>query len=574
AVAIDGDLVVAGAPRYDTQVGRVSAFRVFGSDCDEDLVCDSVEIATGLEADCNGNDVPDSCELVSGSSPDCNFNDVPDECDIASGTSLDIDSNGIPDECLEPSCSFVRLDPTELGNDSRAGWDVAVSGDYGFVSTPWISTDDPAPGSVCVFHYDGTSWTEVAVLEASDAADQDQFGWALAAHDDLLVVGARRAGPSTSGSVYVFRFDGNSWIEEQKLVPAFPYPQGAFGYSVDVRGDLIIVGAAGEAGFTGASYIFRHDGSAWVQEQKLQPFDTTDSVGFGASVAIDETRALCGADSGGIGSVPTGTVYAYETDGTGWSFTEKLSPPVGVAQIRFGAGIALDGDRLVVGAPQAYSMAVHAGEVFLFEYLSGGWQEASSLTASDPTSSSYFGYQVDLEGDTIVSGAPGAEESGVEGGAIYVLRRDGDHYVEQKLVALVPRYGARFGTAVSIAGGHVWVGAPGDDVGCLPGADCDRGTAYALEVGEGFIRGDCNNDGTFEIADSIYELDWLFGSGDEPDCDDACDINDDGAIDIGDPLYSLNYLFDGGPAPPSPFPMNSIDRTSDGLDCAAYVICP
>ena len=83
-----------------------------------------------------------------------------------------------------------------------------------------------------------------------------------------------------------------------------------------------------------------------------------------------------------------------------------------------------------------------------------------------------------------------------------------------------------------------------------------------------FLRSDCNNDGTVNIADGVYGINYLFQGGADPVCDDACDSNDDGAIDAADMIYIFNYRFLEGPAPLAPFPSADLDPTpGDGLGC-------
>ncbi len=93
-----------------------------------------------------------------------------------------------------------------------------------------------------------------------------------------------------------------------------------------------------------------------------------------------------------------------------------------------------------------------------------------------------------------------------------------------------------------------------------------------------FIRGDCNDDGIFDIADAVSFLNVLFppggGSPSIPPCLDACDGNDDGANDIADPIAILDGLFASGPLPPSPYPGCGIDPTGDGVDCNSVSFCP
>jgi hypothetical protein len=49
-----------------------------------------------------------------------------------------------------------------------------------------------------------------------------------------------------SGAAYVFRFDGDSWVEEDKFTPRPEDVQGSsfnFAWSVAVSGDVVVVGS-------------------------------------------------------------------------------------------------------------------------------------------------------------------------------------------------------------------------------------------------------------------------------------------------------------------------------------------
>lgn len=95
-------------------------------------------------------------------------------------------------------------------------------------------------------------------------------------------------------------------------------------------------------------------------------------------------------------------------------------------------------------------------------------------------------------------------------------------------------------------------------------------------VGIDFVRGDCNGDGSTNIADVIFALGYLFpASPPAPalDCADACDGNDDGQLDVSDPITLLNGLFAGGTIG-APNPACGLDPTSDVLDCSTFPSCP
>ncbi len=89
---------------------------------------------------------------------------------------------------------------------------------------------------------------------------------------------------------------------------------------------------------------------------------------------------------------------------------------------------------------------------------------------------------------------------------------------------------------------------------------------YATE--ESFIRGDCNRDDVRNIADPLFLLSYLNGTGISTGCRSACDANDDGRVDISDAVTQLSTLFTPGAPPlPAPGPECGVDPSMDFLTC-------
>jgi len=114
-------------------------------------------------------------------------------------------------------------------------------------------------------------------------------------------------------------------------------------------------------------------------------------------------------------------------------------------------------------------------------------------------------------------------------------------------------------------------------------ADPDCTSAPSCQGGKKFYRADPNNDGSTNITDGIYILNFLFLGGPAPTCRESADANNDGGINITDGIYVLNYLFLGGPAPSLPGPPgkgNPCGSDPDpaggpkDLGCAVYDKCP
>lgn len=89
-----------------------------------------------------------------------------------------------------------------------------------------------------------------------------------------------------------------------------------------------------------------------------------------------------------------------------------------------------------------------------------------------------------------------------------------------------------------------------------------------------FVRGECNGDGHYNIADGIWTLNMLFQGGPASSCNEACDANNDGAVDAADAMYTFFYQLLDGPAPPAPFPNCGTDPEDPiGADCTSFAGC-
>lgn len=95
----------------DVVPGSVSQSASCGSDCNQNGILDTAEIAAGLESDCDSNGQPDDCQPdcdgdgtinaceISAGAADCDANGVPDSCQIAQGAA-DVNNDGILDSCV------------------------------------------------------------------------------------------------------------------------------------------------------------------------------------------------------------------------------------------------------------------------------------------------------------------------------------------------------------------------------------------------------------------------------------------------------------------------------------------
>lgn len=213
--------------------------------------------------------------------------------------------------------------------DDRYGVSMSISGDVVLVGADRGGENDNRSGSAYVYRFDGSSWDLEQKLTASDGARNDRFGRSVSVSGDLALVGAYRddANGTDSGSAYVYRFDGSSWSEEQKLLASDAGGRDHYGYSVSVSGDVAVVGAFGDDDTgtgRGSAYVHRFDGSAWNQEQKFVPSDAAGGDSYGFSVSVSGDVALVGANLSDENGITAGSAYSYRFDGSSWSQEQKL----------------------------------------------------------------------------------------------------------------------------------------------------------------------------------------------------------------------------------------------------------
>ncbi len=535
--------------------------------CDIDngvsLDCQNNNVPDECEADCNNNDIPDFCDIVAGTSEDCSGNGIPDECetdcnqngivdscDIASGFSLDCSGNGIPDEC-EPDCNTNT---------------VADSCDI--LSGTSLDCNTDGQPDECPLTQDCT----VADLEIGNEGSGRAFGDSVALHGDVAAV--RTLG---GDNAYVFRRGPTGWVEDAELAgPGSPgsatatsvavhnervvlsssiqtkamlyeYSSGSWlpgvqlfsssglrVSSVAIDGDVAVLGVSQDR----AADVFRYNGSSWVWEQRLTHASGSNS--FGVSVAVRGSAILVGdAGTSCPGGSFCGTAHVFRHNGSVWSHEALLAPTDPTPSQAFGFRVSMDGNAAVLGAYRApCADGGSCGAVYVFRY-SGTWAQEAKLAASDATSFSQFGSAVSISGSRILVGARNVDcAAGTDCGAAYQYQFDGLEWKQgDPIQGPSLEAGARFGFGVALDGSRAVVGA--DQADCPVGSGC--GAAYVLLLTTGF---DCNCNGRVDecdvASDTMADCD---GDGIVDECDaSVADSDSDGAPDNCDNCEGLSNV--------------------------------
>jgi hypothetical protein len=184
------------------------------------------------------------------------------------------------------------------------------------VASYYDDDNGTSSGSAYIFYFDGSSWSQQAKLKASDGEASDVFGISVFISGDYAIIGAQNndTNGANSGAAYIFERDGTSWHQMTKLTGIDEQTSDNFGCSVYLKDGYAIVGARNDddsASNSGSAYIFKQIGSEWTQIKKLNASDPDVNDYFGYSVAIDDGYALIGSKGDDDNGTDSGSVYFY-----------------------------------------------------------------------------------------------------------------------------------------------------------------------------------------------------------------------------------------------------------------------
>lgn len=370
-------------------------------------------------------------------------------------------------------CAPVPSEAVVTAADAAAGdafgYTIAVDGGTTVIGAA-SSGAGVGSGSAYVFTGSGPTWSQQAELVAPDADPADAFGDSVAIDANTIVVGAPGddAAGSGAGAAYVFVRTAGAWSVQTKLVAADAAPDDTFGSSVSVDGNTVVVGAIGEGGdFSGAVYVFVRSGSTWTQQAKVRAADAAPIDLFGRSVSVRANTLAVGSPNDSHSVNFAGSAYVFTRVGTTWTQRAKIVAPDAVVGDFFGWSVSLATGSLLA---TAYAADDTRGSAYVFRGANAAWTLEAEVQAADGVAGDLFGISGSIDGDTIVLGAPWSATNGEQSGAAYVFRRTGTSWTQRaKLTAdaTSAATGDTFGSAVSVSGYVVAVGVPGADAAAL-----------------------------------------------------------------------------------------------------------
>jgi hypothetical protein len=307
---------------------------------------------------------------------------------------------------------LAKLSPSDP-RDYHNGTSVAISGNVVAVGAPYGEV-------VSVYMMPSSGWgnmVETATLTASDGSPGGLFGNSVAIDGNTIIVGDPYAAPNQSGAVYVFVEPAGGWkgklTQTAKLSTSEAAKYGAVGWSVAISGSTIVAGAPYLLNEVGEAFVYTEPAAGWAnatETAKLSPSDGQANEEFGISVSASGNAVVVGSPYEAIGANQAqGGAYVYVEPASGWrnaTQSAKLTASDGQQYDDFATSVSMIGQTIASGAVGAN---LAQGAVYIFVEPSGGWinaTQSAKLTAAGGNQGDELGASVAASNNFVVAGAP------------------------------------------------------------------------------------------------------------------------------------------------------------------------
>ncbi len=352
-------------------------------------------------------------------------------------------------------------DPTMTARDAF-GHSVAVSEDWALVGA---RGDDTAGMDVGQAHlFDSDSGGLVHTFDDPTPTSEETFGYSVAVLGNRVLIGAPGFVFGTDiGEAHLFDAVSGDFL--RTFDDPTPTGRDLFGLSVALDGDRVLIGAPGDnthGSGIGQAHLFDA-----VTGALIHTFDDptiTNSDLFGTSVALDGDRVLIGAHGDSTHGPAIGQAHLFDavTGALIHTFddpTPTITPGL-IDNDHFGSSVALSGDHVLIGAPDDDTKGTRVGQAHLFDAVTGAL--VRTFDTPSPDSNDFFGDSVGLSGDLALIGAPGDSTQGIFVGQAYIFDVVSGALLET-LDDPTPTRVDQFGVSVSLFENRVLIGALFDD---------------------------------------------------------------------------------------------------------------
>lgn len=389
---------------------------------------------------------------------------------------------------------YQKLMQNPILRGDEFGSRVAIHKDYIFVSSLKNDYDTnnnnyvENSGSVYVFKNISGKWVQIQKIVSPYRYYLDKFGEALAISDNYAIIGVQgddrdssdNNSISSAGAAYLYKLISGRWVFQKKITSKIRSSNDAFGNTVDINDNYIIIGSKGNKtdasnnntlSSAGSVYVYKNYNGNWYLLQKIVASDRSAGDNFGLKVSLDSNNLMISSEKG-----YAGRMYYFRL-GTKFTETQKfISKDLSIGD-DFGISIHLKGDFCIVGAPgeqndtSGIGTLSDAGAAYIFQNVSGTWKQIKKIVSYERNASDYFGISVAINEGHFLVGAYGEDNdtfgqsfvTGAGAAYFYKLKNNPNWVKSLKVISVDYATNDEFGKAVSIDSNYAIIGAANED---------------------------------------------------------------------------------------------------------------
>lgn len=288
----------------------------------------------------------------------------------------------------------AKLLPADGMSGDRFGFAVAVSGDTIVIGAQHDRDNGPDFGSAYVFTSDGTVWTQQAKLLPDNGDDNAGFGSVVSVVDGTVLIGAPYDDDfgQASGAVCVYQLEGTTWTRQAKLHSNNADRFMIFGQAIAQTDNLVMIGAEQRnpnGPGVGLVKVFSRQAGEWTQRTTLRASDAIDDARFGSAIALHGNIAVIGAQYDSRNGTLVGAAYVFRMEGSRWIERMRLLASDWQWGDQLGSTVAHAGGTVLVAARGHDEYGTDSGGVFAYELVCVPYSAADISGSNDPSDPNY-----------------------------------------------------------------------------------------------------------------------------------------------------------------------------------------
>jgi len=390
--------------------------------------------------------------------------------------------------------------------------------------------DEPSgenSGSVYIYKIDGNSIIGEQKIFPNDGDFNDYFGKSISLYGEWLAISSvyDNDNGNKSGSVYMYHLIDDNWIEHSKIIANDGMPYDRFGYSLDLYEDILIVGAIFDDDLgenSGSAYAHFLNNNEWVFTQKIYANINNDDNNFGIELSIYDNTLAVSSINADIDYLNQGVVDIFTLNSENiWSYNQTILSTNPNHYDYFGISIDIYKNLIAVGSYFDDQINNNSGAVYLYENNNNNWVAIDNITSEDAYANDNFGLSLSVYDDWLAVGSID-DDNGINSGSAYIYHKEDNGYIEKiKISASDGSEYDEFSGSIYLHSNNLIVGSKYDD-----DMGIDSGSAYFFTYKGCTDLNACNNN-FYLLSDNnecVYPQNGFDCNGNCYETIDSCNV--------------------------------------------------